>query len=31
MTSDCYHLNQARTRPEPEHYLCYQALARADL
>jgi hypothetical protein len=23
VTFDCYHLDQARTRPGPEHYLCY--------
>jgi hypothetical protein len=29
---DCYiNLNQARTQPGPEHYLCYQARARVDL
>jgi hypothetical protein len=25
ITFDRYHLNQARNRPGPEHYLCYQA------
>jgi hypothetical protein len=29
-TFDCYHLDQDRTRPGPEYYLCYQAQARAD-
>jgi hypothetical protein len=28
MTFECYHLNEARTRPEPEHYLSYQAQSR---
>jgi hypothetical protein len=31
ITFECYHLNQARTRPGPEHYLRYQAQARADI
>jgi hypothetical protein len=31
ITFDCYHLNQARTWPGPEHRLCYKAWARADL
>jgi hypothetical protein len=25
ITFDFYHLNQSRTRPGPEHYLCYRA------
>jgi hypothetical protein len=28
ITSDCYNLNQARTRTGPEHYVCYQAQGR---
>jgi hypothetical protein len=27
ITFDCYHFNQKRTRPGPEHHLCYQAQA----
>jgi hypothetical protein len=28
ITFDYYHLNQARTRAGPEHYLCYQIQTR---